>query len=344
MDITTKEIAFVVSFTIIFLVAVCGNSIVIYVFRGRPRMISSMELAIYYLAIIDLIASIFNPVLYIYWHLVGFHSWHFGAFFCTLFPSIITVSLTMSLGLILLITIERCRLLVNPFNKIFTKKRMRMLVCLVLVLSILNELPYIVYNRVQEQDLVENRCFNESRNTTFSAERSCSIHSDSKPFNLTILNETFQCVQTECHKYSFCAPLNTINYKYPRIVTLLLRDVIFLSTLVVSNILIYRALKDTERVETLKRLSATTADPDRTLKMLFLNALVFTFLVLPKDLYFIVYTLSNFNKEILDRDTGTTINSALKLLQQCNCIVNIFIYSRLHASFRHKIKRTFTKK
>ena len=114
--------------------------------------------------------------------------------------------------------------------------------------------------------------------------------------------------------------------------------------MIVSNILIYRALKNTERIETLKRLSATTADPDRTLKMLLLNALVFTILVLPKDLFFIVYTLTNLNEEILDRDTGTTINSALKLLQQCNCIVNIFIYSRLHASFRSKIKRTFSNK
>jgi len=114
---TIKDYAFAVCFAVIFTVGVVGNLLVIYIFKFRnKRAIGPMELIILYLATSDLITSIFNPLLYIYWHLTAFERWYFGSFCCTLFPSITTVSVTTSLGFILLITIERCRVLTNPFE------------------------------------------------------------------------------------------------------------------------------------------------------------------------------------------------------------------------------------
>ena len=115
-SITVKDYIFTVCFAFIFAVGVFGNLLVIYIFKFQnKRNIGAMELIITYLAVSDLIASVFNPLLYIYWHLTGFEQWDFGSFCCTLFPSITTVSVTTSLGFILLITIERCRVLTNPF-------------------------------------------------------------------------------------------------------------------------------------------------------------------------------------------------------------------------------------
>lgn len=112
-----KDSIFITLFSIIFIIGVVGNSLVIYTFKRIPRSLTSMELVIMYLALTDLVASIFNPPLYIYWQSTEFKAWHLGNFSCTVFPSINTLSVTMSLGLIQLITVERCRVLTNPMIK-----------------------------------------------------------------------------------------------------------------------------------------------------------------------------------------------------------------------------------
>ena len=77
--------------------------------------------------------------------------------------------------------------------------------------------------------------------------------------------------------------------------------------------------------------------------MLFANAIVFIILVLPKDLFTVVYTASYLNGHGIDPAIGLEVNSSLKLIQKCNSIVNIFIYAKLHTSFRERINETLSR-
>ena len=368
-----EDIVFIVLFSFIFIIGVVGNSLVIYAFKRKARALSSMELVIMYLALTDLIATIFNPLLYIYWHATGFTEWHFDAFSCTLFPSVITVSVTMSLGLIQLITVERCRVLVNPMvNKLFTKKRIHGMVAVVLLLSILNEFPYIINHRLQTTtEVYEHQCTNESTAETTTATTTIRVMNTGKDnatsttshnsrgkaaltattimvkdtrsssSTLKLLNETgFICRPVSWTRSKYCSPSDTDVYKYSRVATLLLRDAVFTLTLVTCNVLIYRSLKDPEHQILLKQVHARL-NPDRTLKMLFANAIVFIFLVLPKDIFTVVYTISYLTGHHMDRRSSIDINSALKLIQKCNSIVNIFIYARLHTSFKQTLENTY---
>lgn len=156
------------------------------------------------------------------------------------------------------------------------------------------------------------------------------------------INNNTTCQQpancTSSYSYITCSPSNTDIYKYSRIVTLLLRDMVFTITLVTCNVLIYRSLKDPEHNKVLLNQASTRLDPNRTLKMLFANAIVFILLVLPKDIFTVVYTISHLTSgHQMDAELSLDINSALKLIQKCNSIVNIFIYAKLHTSFKETL-------
>ena len=405
---TTKmkniDLIFIGLFALILILGVVGNSLVIYAFKSKKRSLTAMELVIFYLALTDLITSIFNPPLYMYWHVTGFSRWDFGEFSCTLFPSIITVSVTMSLGLIQLITVERCKVLVNPLiNKLFTKKHLHGWVVVVLLVSILNELPYIVNNTVhpvydtvctmhpnvsqsskhpvtsdvdgfnstrvkllskkekqQTKDFLTKGGTKNREDTKLSSNGTATskkppigtVPGQSSKYNITKINLLSPSGQTSvilqhrlCNQSvkwvvaKYCGPNSTTRYKYSRIATILLRDIVFVVTLVVCNILIYRSLKDPEHKTQLMHTQARL-DPGRTLRMLLLNAIVFVVLVLPKDIFTVVYTISTLTGSPMESSSAIYINSGLKLIQKCNSIVNIFIYARLHASFKETMDDT----
>ena len=85
-------------------------------------------------------------------------------------------------------------------------------------------------------------------------------------------------------------------------------------------------------------------DQRRTFKMLLTLALVFSILVLPKDIFTVIYTMSYASGKPISIKHALDINSALKLLQSFNSVANIFIYDKLHVSFKVALKSTIESK
>ena len=370
-----KEHFIITSFMLIFVIGVAGNSLVIYVFARKQQRRSPMELMIIYLAITDLVASIINPFLYIYWHLTKFEQWHFGSFCCTLFPLLTTVSVTMSLGLILLITVERCKVITNPFNGVFNKKHVHYMVFLVLCISVLNELPYILHQTVHPGATVKYACINTQleEHTTQSEYKyqmklteGCDTAAPSYFANITTMPATpmlkekttttttgaasnrkveMFCTKVSCKQTTQCSPKSTKAYTFSRSATLILRDVIFVVTFVVCNCAIYVKLMDKEHRTALEKTnSSARIDQRRTFKMLLTLALVFGILVLPKDIFTVMYTMAYASGTPIYTKYALDINSALKLLQSFNSIANIFIYDKLHVSFKVALRSTIESK
>lgn len=172
-------------FSCIMLVGVVGNLLVLYAFLFVKKLatagcrskhsLTPMELVICYLAFIDLLTSIFNPIIYIYFELTHYTSWGFGPELCILGPGLMSVFSTMSFGMILVITIERCISISFPFRKKLQKKEIHLAVFGVLVLSILNELPYLLTLTVQQQIQIPSmyQC-QFTLNSTVSAAKNCT--------------------------------------------------------------------------------------------------------------------------------------------------------------------------
>jgi len=142
----TKDILLVISFCIIFIVGVSGNTLVCFLFKPKKnRQLSTMERLIFYLAIADLTASILNPTMFIYWTVTFFKQWHFGMVGCKILPSLTRISVTFSLSIILIITLDRCHVIRKPFDKQLKKKHVNIIVLISLFISILSEFPYTYY-------------------------------------------------------------------------------------------------------------------------------------------------------------------------------------------------------
>ena len=357
-EFTLKDYIFVIAFTLIFVTGVIGNSLVIYIFKHRQkRTTTPMELIIIYLAVTDLIASIFNSLLYIYLHITFFSHWNFGPSMCFILPSITTVSVSMSLGLIVLITIERCRVLANPFDGMFGKKHVHFMVAIVFILSIANEIPYIKAQHIRHEGIVRYKCVKSKLAPNYTQKEGVEFltYADSCNETLSTFEDTlytydqktnFSCVLQSCHEVDRCLPKNTKEYKKGRLITLIIRDVLFIVVFVVCNLFIYQALKGNDEHERILRqsdINHTRINPTKMFIMILALAIVFAVLVLPKDIFYIVYLAKILNGDtFIPMAKVLEINSALKLLQSFNCIANVFIYAKLHGSFRKTLNDVLT--
>lgn len=285
------DIILIISFCIIFIVGVTGNSVVIYLTRCKNSKLSSMKRLIFYLALIDLFASICNPIMFIYWTVTGFSEWHFGEFLCKLLPSLTRITVNASIGLIILITVDRCLTIKNTFGFRFKKKHINIATIITLLVSVAFELPYTIYQ--------EKRHY-----------QTCEVHDASIP-----------------------------GFTYPMITLLIIRDVLFIIMFSLTISIIHLELHNKERVHFLndqKNIEKTK----RIITMLIVMAVVFVILVFPRDILHLAYNISWLNEPgIPYNKTFKDVNSFLKVLHMCNSVCNVFIYARLHYSFRRRLIR-----
>ena len=129
----------IVGFVLISLFGILGNSFTIYVFKPRRRQtrLKQMNLLIFYLAIIDIISSILNPTLFLYWEFTNHSRWDFGTFLCTALPSFRQISIVVSLGMILLITMERALIITNFQRVHLTCRKINVFVFFIILSSVL---------------------------------------------------------------------------------------------------------------------------------------------------------------------------------------------------------------
>ena len=125
-DFEWIDIMLIVSFILVFVIGISGNSLVCYFFNNNQNRLRGMAKMIYYLAVVDLLASIINPALYLYWQVTFNRKWHFGYFGCKVLPMLAKCPITISCGIILLITIDRCLVISRPFHPQLNDRHLRM--------------------------------------------------------------------------------------------------------------------------------------------------------------------------------------------------------------------------
>ena len=139
----TEDLSLITSYSIVFCVGVFGNSLVLFGFGSYGRKRPMLDLLILYLAFFDLLASIFGPFVFVYWIITCNKSWHFGWFGCKTLPPLCRIFTDISIGIILIMAIDRSRAIVTPLKQSIRRTTIHTAVMATVVLSVLCETYYI---------------------------------------------------------------------------------------------------------------------------------------------------------------------------------------------------------
>lgn len=149
-SLNSKEILLIFVLSVIFIVGTTGNLLICYIFKFKNTRVylTIMERLILYLAITDFFASFINPIMFAYWTVTRHSAWHFGELLCKVLPSLTRITVSLSIGIILIITIDRCQVICNPFHRQYTKLQINVLIAVTVLLAIGFDLPHIIYHRI----------------------------------------------------------------------------------------------------------------------------------------------------------------------------------------------------
>ena len=279
----------IVIFVAILVIGVLGNLLVCYFFKTSYKELNGMALLLFYLACIDLFSSIFNPILFLYWQITFHKVWDFGMVGCKVIPTSAKCLVTASLGIIWLITIERCIVISRPYTVHLKNKHINVSFLLILLFSVLCETPWVVHNEIPT-------------NST------CNV-----------------------------PDLRVNSFFYPAVTIIILRDLIFIATFLITTVVIYRILYDKSSIKTLKE-QKRLAKNKKIMRIILLLAIIFILLVFPREILHLIYMMSwKVGKGFPYTHTLRNINSFLKILHMCNSVANIFIYAGLLGRFRNKL-------
>ena len=377
------SIFLITCFSFIFVVGVFGNILVLQTFNFLKCKMTSgvkdtpllaMERIICYLAVVDLISSICNPSLYIYYEVTKWKNWGLGKMGCLVLGGTNSLMDTISCGLILTIMIERCIGMCFPFKKRFTISEVRKAFAIVLVISILLEIPYIMHLGIME--IVDSKytcrindgktnaslnnqfpqnmthCFFKDEgqsqvleNGTFLYPKRYYELCDKIPFRINLPGDcvtgttqrtlTATCAMDSCTQvYNTCVPNGELSYIYSRIAIVGVRDCIFL---VIFGVCIYFMHMQVKKQENILH-GQCTLNSKKTLYLLVTIAVVFYILVLPRDIFHFIHNVCILIGKELDPDSSFKANSFLKILQCSNSVSNVFIYAQLHTKVRQRIR------
>lgn len=133
-----------ITLSIIFLIGVPGNIFVLYIFGiRRKKCRTRFETLLLLLGVTDCVSMLFIPTSFFYLTFTKFQVWHFGFIGCKIIPTILQMSVTISQGILVLISYERYHAIVYPFKIGFTNKCVCVWFVFVFIISIIFVLPYM---------------------------------------------------------------------------------------------------------------------------------------------------------------------------------------------------------
>lgn len=133
----------VMAFSLILVVGVFGNAYVLFTFGYTFKKRTVTETMLLYLASVDLVASLVNPLLYIYLILTRYRRWDFGVAACKILKPIAPVATTASSAIIIIICVDRYRSIVTPFKRRFSQTQVHILSTAAILISIVFYSYYI---------------------------------------------------------------------------------------------------------------------------------------------------------------------------------------------------------
>ena len=141
-----------ISFSLILILGSIGNALVIYVYgiagSERRRRFMKFERLMLMLGVVDFIASITNPLYYIYM-IVRKNDFNMGEAMCKIVPALGPLFTSISLGIILIMAIDRDRAVATPFKTQFDLKSIYKAVALTILLCVLATVPYVYKLKIQ---------------------------------------------------------------------------------------------------------------------------------------------------------------------------------------------------
>ena len=157
---------------VIFIIAVIGNSLVIYIVSTREYMRNSTNILIANMAVADiLMACIFPYVLK--WLYVGtqWFGTFMGTFLCKFFHSAQVLSIACSVISLVFISVDRCLVVWFPLRRIFTSKVLKASLVASWVYSLAFAMPLIVVSNVRVEDDGRYHCFEYDWRTNEAKQR-----------------------------------------------------------------------------------------------------------------------------------------------------------------------------
>lgn len=140
----TQKIQLVL-YVLVIVFGVLGNASICYFFGlfSRSTRKGVSEVLILYLAVADFFASIFSPFFIFYSITTCRRRWDFGEHGCKILPLLGRVFINMSVGIIVILALDRYRAICSPFKGQFKKKYIHIGVLVTALLSILCEISYL---------------------------------------------------------------------------------------------------------------------------------------------------------------------------------------------------------
>ncbi|XP_066914528.1 formyl peptide receptor-related sequence 4-like [Clytia hemisphaerica] len=144
-NFTTMQVFSMAAFSVILFLGSLGNLLVIYVygFTGRRRF-RKFEKLMLMLGVVDFIASITNPAYFLY-RIASRGVWQLGYVPCKIIPALGPIFTGISLGIILIMAVDRDRAISTPYKNQFHLRTIYKAVFATIVFSVAITVPYIYH-------------------------------------------------------------------------------------------------------------------------------------------------------------------------------------------------------
>ena len=127
----------------VFLTGALGNSLIVYILGWKKRKErNTYERFLLILSITDLLSSFIVPLLFMYGTITKFMQWDFGYVGCKILVSVLPITVTLSHGILILISYERYRATTNPLGSSFRKFFINLWMLITLCIAFLIVSPY----------------------------------------------------------------------------------------------------------------------------------------------------------------------------------------------------------
>lgn len=160
---TNEVIVYMTIYCIIILLVVSGNSFVIYkIYNHKTKRRTNLEILILYLSSFDLLACLVI-IIDVYENLTCYQRWLFSWFGCKIIYLFYHVSLNMSICILIIMSVDRCRSIVTPLRKKLSRKSIHIGALVSLIVSVI-----IQYYQIISINFKSGICYYSKSNVTYA--------------------------------------------------------------------------------------------------------------------------------------------------------------------------------
>ncbi|XP_057305769.1 neuropeptide Y receptor type 4-like [Hydractinia symbiolongicarpus] len=142
------KIILIAAYSFVFLCGMVGNTVVLYVIHRKKTRNTMSDVLIASLAFADFLASLNVPLVMIYDLLCP--AWHLGYALCKILPSMNGFTICASAWSLVLVSVDRLRIILYPFKAKLSRSNKISSVCFVWFLSLLVTYPYCHFQELRD--------------------------------------------------------------------------------------------------------------------------------------------------------------------------------------------------